>query len=71
MVLTEYIAAAMRLAHYEMMEDGRFFATIAPCAGLWADGDTLEQTREQLQSVLEDWILVKARHDPVDWDNVS
>jgi predicted RNase H-like HicB family nuclease len=49
-------------ARYEMMEDGRFFATIPSCEGLWADGDTLEATREQLQSVLEDWILIKARH---------
>jgi predicted RNase H-like HicB family nuclease len=45
-----------------MMEDKRFFATIPPCEGLWADGDTLEGAREQLREVLEDWILIKARH---------
>ena len=61
-MLTEYIQAAMRGAHYEMMEDKRFFATIPACAGLWADGDSLEGAREQLQDVLEDWILIKARH---------
>jgi predicted RNase H-like HicB family nuclease len=64
-MLTNYITAAMREARYEMMEDGRFFATIPPCQGLWADGETLEQTREELQSVLEDWILLKARHGDV------
>ncbi len=61
-MLTEYIRAAMREARYELMEDGRFFAVIPPCTGLWADGDTLEGAREQLQDVLEDWILIKARH---------
>jgi predicted RNase H-like HicB family nuclease len=61
-MLTEYIRAAMREAHYEMMEDKRFFATISPCEGLWAEGDSLEGAREQLQDVLEDWILIKARH---------
>ena len=61
-MLTEYIRAAMREAHYEMMEDKRFFATIPPCEGLWVEGDSLEGAREQLQDVLEDWILIKARH---------
>ena len=61
-MLTEYIRAAMREARYELMEDGRFFAVIPHCEGLWADGDTLEAAREQLQDVLEDWILIKARH---------
>ena len=61
-MLTDYIHAAMHEAHYELMEDGRFFAVIPSCEGLWADGATLEGAREQLQEVLEDWILIKARH---------
>ena len=61
-MLIEYIQAAMRAAHYELMEDGRFFATVPPCEGVWADGDTLEAAREELQDVLGDWILIKARH---------
>lgn len=61
-MLTAYIRAALREARYELMEDGRFFAVVPACEGLWADGDTLEGAREQLQEVLEDWILIKARH---------
>ena len=64
-MLTAYIHAAMREARYEMMEDGRFFAVVSPCEGLWADGNTLEGAREQLQDVLEDWILIKARHGDI------
>ncbi|MCF7809672.1 type II toxin-antitoxin system HicB family antitoxin [bacterium] len=60
-MLTEYIQAAMRRASYEIMEDGRFFATIKGLKGLWADGDTLEQCRENLLDTLEDWILVSIR----------
>lgn len=60
-MLTRYIEAAMRLAHYEIMEDGRFWGDIPPAPGVWADGDTLEQCREELQSVVEDWILISAR----------
>jgi predicted RNase H-like HicB family nuclease len=57
-MLTEYIQNAMRLAHYELMENGRFFGTISGCKGLYAEGKTLEQCREELQSTLEDWLLL-------------
>jgi predicted RNase H-like HicB family nuclease len=48
----------MRKAHYELMEDGQFFATIPKCKGLWAEGRTLEKCREELRSTLEDWLLL-------------
>jgi predicted RNase H-like HicB family nuclease len=61
-MLTEYIQAAMRHAHYEIIEDPKpFFGTIPECPGLWANGETLEACREELQSVLEDWIVLGLR----------
>jgi predicted RNase H-like HicB family nuclease len=57
-MLTEYIERAMRKAHYNLMENGRFFATIPKCKGLWAEGKTLEKCREELRSTLEDWLLL-------------
>jgi len=57
-MLTEYIEHSMRKAHYELMEDGRFFATIPKCKGLWDEGRTLEKCREELRSTLEDWLLL-------------
>ena len=60
-MLIEYIQAAMTHAAFEQMEDGRYFGTIPPCQGVWADGDTVDATRETMREVLEDWILVKAR----------
>ena len=60
-MLTEYLSAALRRAHYELTEDGRFFATIAPLKGLWADGATLEDCRSNLQDALEDWLFVSLR----------
>ena len=64
-MLTKYIEAAMHEAHYELMENGRFFGSIPSCQGAWADGQTLEECRDELQSVLEDWILlgVKFGHE--------
>jgi predicted RNase H-like HicB family nuclease len=40
------------------MENGRFFATIPECKGLWAEGATLEECRDELQNTLEDWLLL-------------
>jgi predicted RNase H-like HicB family nuclease len=59
-MLTNYIQAAMRRAKYEILEDdGTFYGSIPDCQGVWANEQTLEDCRYELQSVLEDWILVR------------
>jgi len=60
-MLTKYIQAAMHEAQYEIMEDGRFFGSIPSLQGCWADGDTLEACRDELESVLDDWMALKLR----------
>ena len=58
-MLTDYIQAAMNRAKYEILEDdGTFYGSIPDCQGVWANEETLENCRAELQSVLEDWILV-------------
>lgn len=56
-MLTQYIQAAMRRAHYEIVESGRYWGEIPGLEGLWADGDTLEGCRQTLQECLEEWLL--------------
>ena len=52
----------MRKAHYELIEDPYpYFGSIDDCPGVWATGPTLEACREELQSVLEDWIVLGLR----------
>lgn len=59
-MLTEYIQAAMHQAKYEILEeDVTFYGFIPECQGVWANEETLEDCRNELQSVLEDWILVR------------
>lgn len=48
----------MNHARYEIVEDGRFYGSIPECQGCWAEGTTLEECREELQSTLEDWLLL-------------
>ena len=66
-MLTKYIAAAMRHAKYELLEDGEgYFGSIPGLEGLWAQGDTLDACRDELKSALEDWLLFSlSRQQPV------
>lgn len=61
-MLTTYINAALRKAHYEMLPDGEgYFASIEGFQGVWAQADTLEACREELREVLEEWIVLGLR----------
>ncbi len=65
-MLTDYIRAVMRHAKYKMYDDGNFFATIPGFQGVWAHARTVEECREELREVLEDWLLLSiADHDPL------
>ena len=58
-MLREYIGAAMRRAHYEILsDDGSYYGEIPGFEGVFANAETLEACREQLEEVLEDWILL-------------
>ena len=60
-MLTEYILAALRQARYEILEDGTYYGEIPSCQGVYANAERLENCREQLREVLEDWIVLGLR----------
>jgi len=61
-MLTAYIAAALRRAHYELLpDDGTFYGAIPGLDGVWAQAPSLEECREELQEVLEEWIVLGLR----------
>jgi len=66
-MLTEYIKAAMRAAHYEYWEDEKmFYGEIPACRGVLATGANLEACREELEEVLEGWLLLSIHdHDSI------
>jgi predicted RNase H-like HicB family nuclease len=58
-MLTHYLQAAMHRAVYKILaDDGSFFGEIPGLQGVFANAETLEACREELQDVLEDWILL-------------
>ena len=65
-MLTEYIRAAMHRAKYEILpDDGTFYGEIPGFQGVYANADSLEACREQLQEVLEGWIVLGLRRGHV------
>jgi len=60
-MLTEYIRAAMRRTRYEILPDGTFYGEIPGFQGVYANAYTLADCSEQLQKVLEGWIVLGLR----------
>ena len=59
-MLTKYTQAALRKAKYEILDDdGSFYGEIAICNGVFSNASSLEECREQLEEVLEEWILLR------------
>jgi predicted RNase H-like HicB family nuclease len=60
-MLITYIQNAMRLAKYEILENGLYYGKIPDFKGVWAQTENLEACREELQSGLEDWLVLGLR----------
>jgi predicted RNase H-like HicB family nuclease len=60
-MLITYIQNAMRLAKYEILEDGQYYGEIPGFQGVWAHAENLETCRDELQSALEDWLILGLR----------
>lgn len=59
-MLTKYIEAALRRAKYEILsDDASFYGEIPGFDGVYANSDTLEVCRRELEEVLEEWILFR------------
>ena len=60
-MLTEFINKKLKEAEYKILKDRTYFGEIPGLKGVWANAKNLEDCREELQEVLEDWLLLKIR----------
>ena len=60
-MIIEYCQRAIERAEYKKLDDGSWFAQIPKFQGVWANGDSVEQCRNELLTVLEEWLLLKVR----------
>ncbi|MDO8482484.1 MAG: type II toxin-antitoxin system HicB family antitoxin [bacterium] len=58
-MLSQYLSKKLGMAKYKLLEDGSYFGEIPEIKGIWANAKGLEDCREELQEVLEDWLLLK------------
>ena len=59
-MLIKYIQTSLRQARYEILDDdGSFYGEIPVCNGVYANAPTLEECRELLEEVLEEWVLFR------------
>ncbi len=57
-MLAQYVHAAVRRATYEVLQDGTFYGEIPGFQGVYASAGSLEACRDELQEVLEGWIVL-------------
>lgn len=59
-MLNKYIEKAMRRAKYEILADDKtFYGEIPEFQGVYANAATLEDCRNELAEVLEEWIFFR------------
>jgi predicted RNase H-like HicB family nuclease len=59
-VTDAFVREALKRAHYEILaDDGTFCGEIPGFQGVLANARTLEKCREQLEGVLEEWLLFR------------
>ena len=53
-------------AAYELLEEGGYYGSIPGFDGVWADAASLEDCRDELEEVIEEWLLLRlSRQLPV------
>ncbi len=57
-MLTSYVTAAMKKAKYKLLDDGTYFGEIPRFEGVWANARNLDACCEELQEVLEGWLVI-------------
>lgn len=60
-MLSEFIVKKLKEARYKFLRDWSYFGEIPGLAGVWTNAKNLEDCREELKEVLEDWLLLKIR----------
>jgi predicted RNase H-like HicB family nuclease len=65
-MLLQYIQKALEKARYKLLDDGTWFAEVPGFQGVWANAQTVEECRQELMEVMEEWLILKIRdRDPI------
>ncbi len=63
-MITEYILSALKKARYELLPDDKvYYGEVPGFKGVYATSKNLEDCREELREVLEEWILISVKNN--------
>ncbi|MFH1742590.1 MAG: type II toxin-antitoxin system HicB family antitoxin [bacterium] len=60
-MIQAYLSSSLKKASYKQLDDEKWFAEIPCFEGVWSSADTVEECRNQLIEVLEEWLILKIR----------
>ena len=59
-MFSEYMTAALEKAQYKIIDDEYpYFAEVPELEGVWATGKTIEECRNELIEIIEEWIVAR------------
>ncbi len=65
-MLRAYMDRALQKAEYKQLPDRSWYAEIPGLDGVWASGASVEECRNELSEVLEEWLMLKIHdHDEI------
>jgi predicted RNase H-like HicB family nuclease len=58
-VIRTYLREALKRAEVKRLDDGNWFMEIPGFDGVWASGDEIGKTSDELEDVLFEWLVLK------------
>lgn len=60
-MITQYLDKKLQSAKYKILDDKTYFGEIPGIKGVWANAKKLEDCRNELAEVLEEWLILQIR----------
>lgn len=65
-MISQFVEQSLKRAKYKILANGMYYAEVPRLRGVWATGKNLEECRQELGEVIEEWLLLKVHfHDTV------
>ena len=61
-MFSRFVEQKLKNARYKLLKDKSYFGEIPGIKGVWANSRNLEDCREELREVLEEWLLLKVKY---------
>jgi hypothetical protein len=60
-MITDYLDKKLKTAKHKVLDDKTYFGEIPGIKGVWANAKKLEDCRNELAEVLEEWLILQIK----------